>query len=170
MTAIAAVLLCAAALILLYAVYVPKKYAEPIERFAEMNGLENEFVFAVVRAESNFRADAVSPAGAVGLMQLMPSTARFIAEISKTDIADLAEAEENIETGCRYLKYLQDRFMNMETVLAAYNAGEGRVRVWLSDENYSTDGITLRYIPFEETRRYVQKVKKFYKCYKLLYF
>lgn len=168
--ALACLVFSVAAAVFLYAWYAPKKYTGQVLSHARENGLEEELVFAVIRAESNFDKDALSRAGAVGLMQLLPSTADFIAALNKGGITDLYDAEQNIAAGCLYLRYLFERFGGVEEVLAAYNAGEGRVRVWLSDTRYSEDGKTLLHIPIEETRAYVKKVKKFYKCYKILYF
>ena len=150
--------------------YFPKKFSGQITACSHRYGLEESLVYAIIKAESNFRPDAVSAAGAVGLMQVMPSTARFLAEISGKSMPDLTDAESNIETGCAYLGYLFGKFGGVEEVLAAYNAGEGRVRRWLLDARYSADGESLSCIPIGETREYVNKVKKFWKCYKTLYF
>ena len=67
--------------------------------------------------------------------------------------------------GCYYLKYLFDRFKNVNVVLCAYNAGEGNVRKWLKNKEYSLDGKTIKSIPFNETDKYVKKINKTYKKY-----
>ena len=155
--------------VLLYLVYIPKKFSEYVTKYSAEYGVEEELAFAVIRAESNFRADAVSSAGARGLMQLMPSTAQFISECIGESL-DIDEPQDNIRMGIWYIAYLQEKFGEAETALAAYNAGEGAVRQWLRDGRYSEDGRTLVAIPLKETANYVQRVKKFYKCYKILYF
>jgi soluble lytic murein transglycosylase len=72
----------------------------------------------------------------------------------------LYDVETNIEIGCIYLEYLIDTYENIETALAAYNAGPGNTDKWLKDKNYSDDGKALVKIPFEETEKYVKKVLK----------
>ena len=168
----AAAALCLAAiaalLVGIYAFWVPKRNEDMIRMHAAEFGLEEELVFAVVRAESNFRADAVSPAGAVGLMQLMPSTARFMQAMLGAS-GEWREPQENIRLGAGYLRYLSDRFGRLEEVLAAYNAGEGTVRRWLSDPALVGADGELAHIPYPETRSYVRKTKNFYFCYKFFY-
>lgn len=165
----AALLLCIVLCItVLYLVYIPKKYGELVSGYAAEYGVEEDLVFAVIRAESNFRADAVSTAGAQGLMQLMPSTARFISECVGEDL-DVDVPEDNIRMGIWYIAYLQKKFAGPAEVLAAYNAGEGAVRQWLKDERFSRDGVSLQTIPIAETKKYVSRVKKFYNYYKFFY-
>ena len=111
---------------------------------AKKNDLRPELVAAVVQAESRFKPNARSPVGAVGLMQLMPRTGRWMGA------RDLTNPTQNIQAGTKYLKYLNERFKGNETkVIAAYNAGEGNVRKF--------GGIP----PFKETRNYVKKVRNY---------
>ena len=123
--------------------------------------------FAVMKAESGFSETVVSEAGAVGLMQLMPSTAQFVCEQNQIEFdADrLYEGKYNAMLGCIYLNYLMSRFVDEKTALAAYNAGEGVVRMWLKNSQYSDDGLHLQSIPYPETKRYVKKVLKYQKIY-----
>ena len=115
-----------------------------IYREAKKNDLRPELVAAVVQAESKFKPTARSGAGAVGLMQLVPRTGRWMGA------RDLTNPTQNIEAGTKYLKYLHDRFDGNETkVIAAYNAGEGNVKRF--------GGVP----PFRETRQYVNKVRNF---------
>lgn len=151
-----------------YLFYFPQKYREDVTDASSAYGIEEELLFAVMRAESNFRPDAVSSAGAVGLMQLMPSTARFI-ERQAGFSCDLLIPAENIRAGAWYLRYLLTRFEGEREVLAAYNAGEGTVRSWLRDGAYSDDGAHLKGIPYAETARYVDRINFFRNCYKILY-
>ena len=111
-------------------------------------------VLAVIRTESGFREDAVSAAGAMGLMQLLPETFLWISEeklCEGYDIRRITEPNVNIRYGTYYLSYLYRRFGDWSVALAAYNAGEGNVELWLED------GLPLR-IPFPETRVYVSRV------------
>ena len=154
-----------------YFLYLPKKYTDSVEKYAREYGVESDLVYAVIRCESSFDKNAVSKSGAVGLMQILPETAEYITRISGRNSAyDLSCAEDNIEVGVLYLNYLKNRFYSETEILAAYNAGEGRVNSWLSDPKYSEDGISLSDIPFKETREYVKRVKKFYNYYKFFYF
>lgn len=136
----------------------------------ELSGVEPALVYAVIKAESGFSEKAESRAGAVGLMQLLPSTAQFIAEKNHVEYSPerLKESGYNVRLGCMYLGYLLERF-GEETALAAYNAGEGTVLKWLKDPRFSPDGERLSEIPYPETARYVKKVIKFRKIYRFLY-
>lgn len=115
-----------------------------IYREAKNNNLRPELVAAVVQAESKFKPTARSGAGAVGLMQLVPRTGRWMGA------RDLTSPAQNIAAGTKYLKYLHDRFDGNEAkVIAAYNAGEGNVQRF--------GGVP----PFRETRNYVKRVRGF---------
>ncbi len=111
---------------------------------AKKNDLPPELVAAVVHTESQFRPTARSQAGAIGLMQLVPATGRWMGARNLTNPA------ENISAGAKYLKYLTDRFGgDQQKAIAAYNAGEGNVRRF--------NGVP----PFRETRDYVSRVRGF---------
>ena len=146
-------------------------FPHPYERPVQESGLDPHLVYSVIKAESSFREDAVSRSGAIGLMQLRPSTAEFICERTgiEYDRNKLTDAEYNIRLGCLYLRYLFEKFPVQDTALAAYNAGEGTVRGWLEDKKYSDDGATLKKIPYSETCDYVKKVKRARKCYEFFY-
>ena len=151
----------------------PIRYREYVERYAEENSLEPALVFAVIKAESSFRPEVVSSAGAIGLMQIMPRTAGKIAERFGGEFsadADLYDPETNIMFGCALLRWMTDEFGNTDTVLAAYNAGWGNVTKWLADEAYSTDGATLHTIPFKETENFVKRVASAAEKYRELYY
>lgn len=144
----------------------PLKFKEEIEFYAEKNDISPTLVAAIINTESSFRQDAKSNSGAEGLMQLLPSTARFVADKYGVEFdGNLFSPQKNIEIGCFYLKYLFDKFKNEQTVLFAYNSGEGNVSCWLNDKHYSKDGKTLDSCPFEETNNYVKKVQKAKKFY-----
>lgn len=119
-----------------------------IAHHSRQQQIDPALISAIIKAESDFDPDAVSRAGAIGLMQLMPDTA------VRLDVRDPFNPEENIAAGARYLRYLLDRFHgNLPLALAAYNAGATKV------EHYNT------LPPFHETRRYVKKVLRFYRWY-----
>lgn len=121
-------------------------FSEEIYRASKKHGVNPSLITAVIEAESNFRPDAVSPKGAIGLMQIMPKTAiRF-------NVTDPFNPHQNIDGGTRYLRYLLSLFgNNMNLALAAYNAGENTVK------KYGTIP------PYEETTSYVRKVLKYFK-------
>ena len=128
-------------------------------------------LLAVIRAESDFRANASSSAGALGLMQILPETLTFIDTLLSDACyaeKDLLSPEINIRCGACYLDYLQKSFDDLTLVLCAYNAGEGRVRTWLSDPTLSKDGVLLK-IPFPETQNYVNRVYAFFEEYTAKY-
>lgn len=162
-----------ALLLLLFAfgAWVKWSYRRPYRATVEAVGPESALVYAVMKAESGFDETAVSAAGAVGLMQLLPSTAEFVCRMSGEPFQAerLKEGEYNILLGCRYLKYLLGKFGPLRTALAAYNAGEGVVAQWLTDASLSEDGKTLNLIPYPETARYVKKIEKFRKNYLIFY-
>ena len=147
----------------------PLKYEKEILYYSKEYKLSPVLVASVINVESSFKADAKSTAGAVGLMQMLPSTANYIAELNNLDFLgedSLLEPEVNIKFGCLYLKYLIDKFNHIDTALASYNAGETKVRNWLKDPLYTLDQKTLSYIPYKETREYVEKVNENMKVYK----
>jgi soluble lytic murein transglycosylase len=122
-------------------------------------------MFAITKQESAFNSDAKSPVGAMGLMQLMPATAKNTAKKAGLTYrpTDLLEANKNIVLGSHYLDELLNAFSgNRILVAAAYNAGPGRVKQWLTkDENKLPYDVWIETIPFKETRNYVQNVLSF---------
>ena len=122
----------------------------------------------MLNVESSFKETAKSNKNAIGLMQIKLSTANYLNDLNnqnKITETQLFTPATNIKYGCAYLKYLIDKFENLNTALASYNAGETRVREWLKSGIYSVDGKTLSYIPYEETRNYVEKINKNFKYY-----
>lgn len=151
-------------------VFYPKKYDSEASSCAAVNLLDESLIYAVIKAESGFDEKRVSKKGAVGLMQLMPSTAKYVAEKYFNEApGDLYNPSVNIRYGTRYLKYLIEKFADITVTLAAYNAGEGKVSSWLKDARYSADGKTFIIIPYKETEEYVAKVLRAQKFYKILY-
>ncbi len=119
-----------------------------IRRYSSQHRLHPALIRAVIKAESNFDPRAVSRAGAIGLMQLMPQTA------VRLDVRDMYDPDDNVGGGTKYLRQLLDRFHgNLPLALAAYNAGENAV------EHYQA------LPPFDETRQYVRKVLHYYRTF-----
>ena len=153
----------------------PRTYSEIVEKYSAAYGVPEPIIYAVIKGESGFNKNAVSSSEppALGLMQLTEETYEWVASylLKETPSAfDIYDPETNIRNGTRYLAYLYGRFGNWDTVFAAYNAGPGNVSEWLEDSEYSDDGETLRYIPFKETRGYVEKVNRFRETYERLYY
>ena len=128
----------------------PLRYTALICEKADKYALDPAFVAAVACTESGFDPSARSGKGACGLMQLMPKTAEWIADKNGLTYSSelLFDEEYNMEIACAYIRYLFDRFHRDADVAAAYNAGEGNVRKWLSTGK----------IEFSETADYVKKV------------
>ena len=153
------------------------KLTYPLEFESEINAAAEEFsvpkdvICAVIYVESSFDKDAVSSAGARGLMQIMPSTFADIQKALKTEHTDddLFDPAVNIRAGTYYLSYLYRQLGDWQLVHAAYNAGIGTVWGWLDNENYSKDG-KLTEIPYKETKNYLQKIELAKEKYKELYF
>lgn len=149
----------------------PLNYTDYVETNAEYYGIPKDIVYSVIKVESNYRYDAVSSRGAVGLMQIMPETFEWL--LTKTgenhDMNKLYDPAVNIKYGTYYLSMLYNELAVWDTVYAAYNAGIGNVRNWLKDERYTTNG-RLTNIPFDETSKYVVKVNEARDMYNKLYF
>jgi soluble lytic murein transglycosylase len=125
----------------------PLRYEEIVVAHAENYRLEPELVAAVIYQESKFDADAVSPSGAVGLMQLLPETGQGIADRTggnEWTPDDLKHAELNIRYGCWYLRHLLDKYGDEELALAAYNAGQTNVDRWRDEGVRELKGIYAR--------------------------
>lgn len=117
-----------------------------VERYSEQYDLDPYFVLSVMKAESNFNEDAKSNKDARGLMQITSSTGKWIAEkqgIEDFDPNLLNEPEVNIRFGCWYLNNLYGEFKDWDLVIAAYNAGRGRVQEWLKSDDHSDEGKIL---------------------------
>ena len=140
----------------------PMAHREHLVREAKNRDIHSSWVFAVTRQESAFMADAKSGVGAMGLMQLMPATAketakRFGIPLSSPQLA--YRPEVNIQLGAAYLSQIYGQFNgNRVLASAAYNAGPGRVRQWLRGADHLSYDVWIENIPFDETRQYVQNV------------
>lgn len=150
----------------------PLKYKKHIDIAANTYNVDPVLIASVINAESGFRRNAISSKGAVGLMQVMPPTAEWIAEKINIDIDSktLEDPHTNILIGTYYLNYLLDKFNDLRTALIAYNAGEGKVVTWLTDGRYSTEAnghSVLTSCPYPSTNRYVEKILNSVNIYKL---
>lgn len=149
-----------------YGYIFPLKYQEEVTSACARFQVDEALVYSVINVESHFNKNAVSSRGAIGLMQVMPSTADELAKQLGLQEFDLKSPNDNIVIGTFYIRLLTDRFENIETALCAYNAGPSNVKAWLSDSEKSDDGVTLKNIPFEETRNYIGKFRTNFKYYK----
>ncbi|PWK13889.1 lytic transglycosylase domain-containing protein [Tumebacillus permanentifrigoris] len=151
----------------------PYQHEEIIQQAANTYGIDPLMIAALINVESKFKTENVSHVGAVGLMQLMPETAAWVAEQSGTAYTgpgELADPTVNIRLGSWYLSYLNKQFKgNWVAVVAAYNGGEGRVNRWMSNGEWDGQLDTSDKIPVGETRHYVQRVFFNYEKYKKLY-
>jgi soluble lytic murein transglycosylase len=150
----------------------PQDYAEYVTVYAEKYGVPEELVYAVIRTESDFDSGAVSSAGAVGLMQLMPQTFKWLTDeilFEHMESGMIYDPETNIRYGTYYLSRLYDRYGNWEVALAAYNGGPGNVDKWLENDRYADGEGGLKRIPFRETRHFVARVTDAREMYERLY-
>ncbi|MBQ9792703.1 MAG: lytic transglycosylase domain-containing protein [Clostridia bacterium] len=150
-----------------YNFYYPVKYKEYINKYAQEYNLQSELVASVINVESGFDKNAKSNKGAIGLMQILPSTGKYIASMLNEDFAinRLYDPETNIKYGCFYLNYLNKKFKDCKISLCAYNAGENTVFLWLKNDSLSKDGINLDCVPYKITANYVKKIMRGTKFY-----
>lgn len=150
----------------------PVKYVDMIKIYANENNLDPVLVASVIHTESRYKEEATSSKDARGLMQLTETTANWGAEelsIKDFSFDTVYDPEINIQLGTWYLNKLFSEFSEEDTVLAAYNAGSGRVTSWLLDSKYSIDGKTLHHIPYGETENFVNRVHTAKKIYRFIY-
>lgn len=153
----------------------PMEYSEIVSKYSAEFDVPEYVIYATIKVESGFDPLAISNAGALGLMQMMPSTFEWLTgeehlgeHLSTKDIDD---PEVSIRYGTYYLSYLYKKFnYKWDTAFAAYNGGEGNVAKWLNDSDYSDGNGGLKNIPFTETRSYVKKINSAIEVYKRLYF
>ena len=152
--------------------FYPKPYEEIVYSAAEEHKLDPYLVFAIIRVESKYQPNARSSVGAIGLMQIMPDTAKWIAlqkDLGDFDIEDLNDPDTNIRLGSYYIANLLQEYQEMPTAIAAYNAGRGKVASWISEGVWTGSVEELDDIPFPETREYVKNVLKSYAAYRAIY-
>ena len=156
-----------------YKLSYPREFSEYVEAAAEEYDLEPALIYAVIRTESSFDAEANSPVGACGAMQIMRTTFEWLQQVRECEGTyteeDLYNPEINIDYGSYLLRYFIDYYGTEQAAVAAYNAGFV-VSDWLEDPQYSSDGVVLDYIPYPETSGYVEKVQDAKEKYIQLYY
>ncbi|NMH60296.1 transglycosylase SLT domain-containing protein [Alteromonas ponticola] len=136
----------------------PLAFAPKFSSVGQTYNIPPAFAMAIARRESSFMVDAVSPAGATGLMQLMPGTAQYLVD-KKINRAALIEPDQNVQLGVQYLRYLMDKLDNNPVLVSAsYNAGWKKVLNWLPREEALPTDVWIENIPYRETRGYVKAV------------
>jgi soluble lytic murein transglycosylase len=151
----------------------PQPYWNDLVADSEKNGLDPYLVASLIRQESEFNAGAVSPAHAIGLMQLLPSVGKENAKkegLKGFSAGELLNPSINLQLGTRNLKQVLDRFGGQpEYALAAYNAGDMPVRQWMAVGDYKDVPEFVESIPYSETREYVQAIMRNRELYRTLY-
>lgn len=153
----------------------PKTYKEIVSVYSEKYNVEENLVFALIKAESNFNSEAVSHRDAIGVMQIMEETAKDVANKNSIKIEnenikqELLKIDNNINIGTKYLSTLLEKYKNKEIAVAAYNAGIGTVDGWIQKEIIKSDGSDIENIPYKETNNYVRKILRDYKIYEKIY-
>lgn len=151
----------------------PQAFKPWVQKYSSSAGVNPEWVWSIMRAESLYKPDVISPVGARGLLQLMPYTARNLARLAG-DAAEtppnVLDPETNIRLGAQYLARLRQKFKNnLPLAAAAYNAGPHRVEGWLVNFGHLDTDEFIEHIPFLETRNYVKKVVRNHTFYRRLY-
>ncbi len=153
--------------------FYKQQYSEYVNKYAEINEIDPMWIYAIIKVESNFDADATSGSGAKGLMQLMDNTAADLAKelnIKDFESTMLYNPEINIMLGTRYFNQLINKYDgNYYLAIAAYNGGIGNVDNWITNGIISSDASDIENIPYNETNLYVRKTVKAYSTYVELY-
>jgi soluble lytic murein transglycosylase len=150
---------------------LPLPYEAALRREAAKNDFDPMFAAGLIRQESTFQADAVSPKNAIGLMQVLPKTGKLLARQLNVHYTKnkLFEPDFNIEVGMAYIAKLVREMGGFEYAAAAYNAGEDRIAAWKGERNYEEVPELVESIPFTETREYVQVVLRNTELYRMIY-
>ena len=172
------VLISVAILVLLIIIFVstmyllfPLRYSEYVDRYSSEFGLDKKLIYSVIKIESGFDKNSVSSAGAIGLMQLLPSTAKDMASRLglEHETIDLFDERTNIMFGCFYLSYLLGLYQNnVVNTLCAYNWGLRNVNDWIQKGNVDKTG-TITNIPVKETKVYIFKYKLTHTIYNIIH-
>lgn len=150
----------------------PQKYNVYVEKYALEYGVDRMLVYAIIKAESNFKPNIKSNSNAIGLMQLLEDTAGETANKIGIEYTDgcLYDPETNIRLGIKYFSDLLKEYdNNYMLALTAYNAGTGNLKKWIEQGIIKPDGSNIEDIPYKETNNYVRKIVRDYNIYKDLY-
>ncbi|MBR0204328.1 MAG: lytic transglycosylase domain-containing protein, partial [Synergistaceae bacterium] len=148
----------------------PRPFKNLVDDAGRRYGVETNFIWAIMRQESAFKATARSWVGAAGLMQLMPATAREESKRAGLSHYDLNNPSDNIMLGTSHLSWLGKNFNRKEYIMAAYNAGSGNARKWLKTVGPNADlARWIEAVKFTETNGYVQRVSANLEIYRMLY-
>ena len=148
----------------------PIKYEEEIDKYSTAYAVDKAMAESIMRVESKFNEKALSQSGAVGLMQIMPETGKWIAEQLDEEEGNLYDVDRNIRYGVWYIAELTKEFGgNKVLALAAYNAGRGTVWDWIELYGWDKDFNKIDDIPYRETRDYVKRVLQSYDKYKKIF-
>lgn len=157
----------------LWTAMYPQAFKTSVLNSSKRFSVPQEWIWAIMRTESLYKTDVISPVGAKGLMQLMPFTARNLYRLNgevTPDNLDLLNPETNIRLGAQYLGRLMQKFNGqLALVAAAYNAGPHRVESWLVSFGHLETDEFVEHIPFLETRNYVKKVVRSHTLYRRIY-
>ena len=139
----------------------PQKYSEYVEKYALEYGVDSMLVYAIIKAESNFKPNIKSSSNAMGLMQLLDETAQETAKKIGIEYTEgcLYNPETNIRLGIKYYSELLEEYdNNYMLALTAYNAGTGNLKKWIDQGIIKPDGSNIEDIPYKETNNYVRKI------------
>ena len=143
----------------------PMPFDSQLQNNAKKNNIDVAWAYAIIRRESSFMPDAASHAGALGLMQVMPGTARYLTK-KKVKRKTLFNPNKNVELGTQYMRYLMDKMDNNPIlVTASYNAGWRRVKQWQPEKDNMPLDLWIETIPYKETRNYVKAVLAYQQIY-----
>lgn len=143
----------------------PMPFDSQLQNNAKKNNIDVAWAYAIIRRESSFMPDAASHAGALGLMQVMPGTARYLTK-KKLKRKTLFNPNKNVELGTQYMRYLMDKMDNNPIlVTASYNAGWRRVKQWQPEKGNMPLDLWIETIPYKETRNYVKAVLAYQQIY-----
>lgn len=147
------------------------EYMDYISKYSQEYDLDERLVTSIIKTESDFRADVKSGVGATGLMQLMPDTAKWVADrLGEEYSADMTlDPETNIRYGTYYFRYLINYYQSVDYAILAYNAGFGNVDKWINEGILKGNSSDYDNIPFNETKNYIKKVKNTYRLNKIIY-
>lgn len=151
----------------------PKQYSEYVDKYAQQYNIDENLIYSIIKAESNFDVNATSNKNAKGLMQLLDSTAKELAQqenIQYNENTTLYNPETNIMLGTKYISQLLSKYNNnIYLAVIAYNAGIGNVDKWIDNNIIKEDGSDIQNVPYKETNSYVRKIIRDYNIYKELY-